>query len=174
MVADLTIELSGVERVDEVRELWLALHHHHLAIVDSVALVEDDELSWRRRRDLYVERLASGGGFLALARAGDEVVAYALVCLEQGPDDTFALGDRYAELYSLSVGPQMRGQGIGSLLLDFVDRELGSRGVADLQVAVMIENSAARRFYERRGLRAAQVVMYRLGEGRDVRRQPAG
>jgi ribosomal protein S18 acetylase RimI-like enzyme len=168
MTAERTeIELAGRERVDELRELWLELHHHHRAVVGTVRLVEDDELSWERRRALYVQRLESGMAFLALARQDGVAVGYAFVCIEEGPDDTFPVGDRYAELYSLAVTQRLRGRGIGSQLLDFVDDELARRAIGDLTVAVMEANTAARRLYERRGLRAAEVVLYRF------RRQPS-
>jgi hypothetical protein len=62
-------------------------------------------LSWERRRALYLDRLRSETGFLVLATEAETVVGYALVCIERGPDDTFAVGDRYAELFSLSVVP---------------------------------------------------------------------
>ena len=61
--------------------------------------------------------------------------------------------------------PGWRGQGIGTLLLDFVDAELAARGISDLIVAVMIGNSDAQRLYERRGLRPAEIVLYRFGSG---------
>jgi ribosomal protein S18 acetylase RimI-like enzyme len=157
------IELAGVERVDEVRELWLELHHHHRAVVGTVPLVADDEVSWERRRALYVDRLGPGAGFLALAVEDDVVVGYALVCIEEGPDDTFPVRDRYAEVYSLSVAPARRGRGIGTQLLDFVDRELESRSIRDLKIAVMVGNDDAQRLYERRGLRPAETVLYRFG-----------
>jgi ribosomal protein S18 acetylase RimI-like enzyme len=156
------VELAGVERVDEVRDLWLALHRHHRAVVGELPLVEDDEESWLLRRALYVERLSSETGFLVLAIEQD-VVGYAVVCIEQGPDDTFAVGERYAELYSLSVAPHLRGRNVGTRLLDFVDDELARRSIKDLKVAVMVANEAARRLYERRGLRPAEVVLYRFG-----------
>jgi ribosomal protein S18 acetylase RimI-like enzyme len=163
MAGPLAIELGDAATVDAVRELWLELHHHHRDVVGSVPLVDDDEASWRSRRALYLERLEPGTGFLALARERDAVVGYALVCIEQGPDDTFPLGDRYAELYSLSVASDRRGQGIGTRLLDFIDGELASRGIHGLKVAVMIGNSDALRFYERRGLCPAEIVLYRFG-----------
>jgi len=159
----LKIELAGVERVDEVRELWLELHRHHRAVVGTVPLVEDDAASWQRRRALYVNRLSSGTGFLVLAIDDDAVIGYALVCIEDGPDDTFPVGDRYAELYSLSVAPALRGRGIGTRLLDFVDRELETRSIRDLKIAVMVGNTAAQSLYERRGLRPAETVLYRFG-----------
>lgn len=158
------IELAGIDRVDEVRSLWLDLHRHHRAVVGSLPLVEDDELSWQRRRALYLDRLSSETGFLVLATQEDVVAGYALVCIEPGPDDTFPLGERYAELYSLSVSPELRGQGIGTRLLDFVDEELARRSIEDLKVAVMAGNIDAQRLYERRGLLPAELVLYRFHE----------
>jgi ribosomal protein S18 acetylase RimI-like enzyme len=157
------IELAGVERLDEVRELWLELHRHHRAVVGALPLVANDDASWDRRRALYAGRLALGTGFLVLAVDQDTVVGYALVCIEEGPDDTFPVGDRYAELYSLSVALALRGRGIGTELLDFVDRELERRSIRDLKVAVMVGNTDAQRLYERRGLRPAETVLYRFG-----------
>jgi ribosomal protein S18 acetylase RimI-like enzyme len=157
------LELAGIDRLDAVKELWLALHHHHRAVVRTVPLVDDDELSWRLRRALYAERLSAGSAFLVLASRDGTTVGYALVCIEEGPDDTFPVGERYAELYSLSVAPAVRGQGIGTLLLDYVDRELADRAIRDLKVAVMVGNTDARRLYERRGLRLGELVLYRTG-----------
>jgi ribosomal protein S18 acetylase RimI-like enzyme len=156
------IELAGIDGVDEVRSLWLDLHRHHRAVVGSVPLVDDDELSWQRRRATYLDRLRSKTGFLVLASEADVVVGYAMVCVEPGPDDTFPLGERYAELYSLSVSPELRGRGIGTRLLDFVDEELARRSIEDLKVAVMAGNADAQRLYERRGLLPTELVLYRF------------
>jgi ribosomal protein S18 acetylase RimI-like enzyme len=157
------VELAGADRVDEVRELWLELHRHHRTVVGTLPLVEDDEASWQRRRALYVNRLIAETGFLVLAVARQAAVGYALVCTEHGPDDTFPLGDTYAELYSLSVAASHRGRGVGTRLLDFVDAELARRSIRDLKVAVMTGNADAQRLYERRGLRPAETVLYRFG-----------
>jgi len=127
----------------------------------------------------------AGAGFLALARNCAGVVGYAFVRLEQGFDDTFPFGERYAELYSLSVAPGWRGQGIGTLLLDFVDAELAARGNRDLTIAVMVGNAGAQRLYERRGLRPRRDSAESLRTGRvafprrqrrhcAMRRAPAG
>jgi ribosomal protein S18 acetylase RimI-like enzyme len=158
------VELAGVERVDEVRELWLELHRHHRAVVGTLPLVEDDEASWQRRRALYLDRLGAETGFLVLAVERGAAVGYALVCIERGPDDTFPVGDPYAELYSLSVTADHRGLGIGTRLLDFVDGELARRSIRDLKVAVMSGNREAQRLYERRGLRPAETILYRFGD----------
>jgi ribosomal protein S18 acetylase RimI-like enzyme len=164
MTADeVRLEMAGPERLDQLRELWLELHRHHRSVVGLLPLVDDDELSWQRRRALYVDRLGSETGFLIVAVQQDTVVGYALVCVEHGPDDTFPVAESYAELYSLSVAPALRGRGIGTRLLDFVDRELARRSIADLKVAVMAGNTRAQKLYERRGLRPAELVLYRFG-----------
>jgi ribosomal protein S18 acetylase RimI-like enzyme len=159
-------EVTGADRLDHLRDLWLELHRHHRSVVRSVPLVEDDEHSWQRRRALYFDRLRAGTAFVVLALEGEAAIGYAVVCLEEGPDDTFPLADRYAELYSLVVADRLRGRGLGSELLDFVDQELASRGIHDLKVAVMRDNPDALRLYERRGFVPAEVVLYRFGAGR--------
>ena len=59
----------------------------------------------------------------------------------------------------------LRGRGIGTQLLDFVDRELASRSIEGLKIAVMVGNDDAQRLYERRGLRPAEIVLYRVAAG---------
>jgi ribosomal protein S18 acetylase RimI-like enzyme len=90
-------------------------------------------------------------------------LGYAFVVLHPGPDDTFPFGDQHGELYTLAVTPRARGRGVGTALMDAVDAELERRGIADLEIAVMAGNDRALRFYERRGLVAGEIVLYRLG-----------
>jgi len=161
MMGEPNVELAGAKRVDEVRALWLELHRHERTVAPSLAFT-DDEQSWRLRRELYLRSLERGRAFLALAGNANGVVGYAFVLLEEGSDDTFLLGERFGELYSLSVAPDSRRQGIGTMLLDFVDAELASRGIRGLRVAVMVGNAGARRLYERRGLQAAETILYRF------------
>jgi ribosomal protein S18 acetylase RimI-like enzyme len=161
---EIRLQLAGADRLDEVADLWLALHRHHREVSALQPLVADDQASWQRRRQLYVEALTGHGGFLVLAAADGRALGYALVRIEHGPDDTWPVGDRYAELYSLAVLPEARRMGLGTRILDFVDRELAERGIHDLQVAVMVGNDEALRFDERRGLRPAEVVLWRLGD----------
>lgn len=148
-------------RIDALRPLWLELHHHHRA-VSPLDLVGDDELSWQRRRAMYL-RLLEEDAFAYLAQLDGAPVGYAFVRLHEGPDDTFPLGERYAEVLTLAVTAPHRDQGLGGRLLDAVDAELDRRGVESVAIAVMTGNDDALRFYERRGLRAGEVYLYRFG-----------
>jgi GNAT superfamily N-acetyltransferase len=154
------IALAGLERVDELRPLWLQLHHHH-ASVSRVQPFVDDATSWTVRRKGYVEILGAGG-FVLVAEDDDGLSGYALVKIHEGGDDSWALADRWGEVWTPVVDERRRGQGIGSALLDAVDAELASRGIHDLMIGVMEGNDAARRLYERRGLVPGWSQLYRV------------
>jgi ribosomal protein S18 acetylase RimI-like enzyme len=89
-------------------------------------------------------------------------VGYALVTVRPGPDDTWVSGGRLAELETLSVDPEERGQGIGTRLLDAVDAELARLGIGDLFIAALVGNEGALRLYERRGLRPVMTYLARF------------
>jgi ribosomal protein S18 acetylase RimI-like enzyme len=152
----------GPDRLDDVRELWLALHRYH-GEIGSRPLVEDDAASWERRQAVYRGWLEAGDAFVLLAARDGTPLGYALVHLHDGPDDTYPLGARWAEIYSLSVAPDARGQGIGTRLLDEIDARLAALGIGDVSVAAMVENEAALRLYRSRGFVPREVVLYRFG-----------
>ena len=150
----------GVGRIEELRELWHALHASDRRI-SPVPLQPDDELSWRLRRADYLAWLEAGTAFAVGAERAGRLVGYALTRIHEGSDDTFDLGARHAEVYSLAVASGERGRGIGSLLLDEVDFELARRCIAHLTIAVTAGNAGARRLYERRGLVPGEIILFR-------------
>ena len=152
-------------RLDDIEPLWLGLHRHHRRVSD-LPVLPDDDLSWQRRRDWYRSMLAAGQDFALVARADGEPVGYAFVHIRPGDDDTWPVGAHMAELVSLAVAPDQRGRGVGTALMDAVGAELELRGIADLEVAVMAGNERAIAFYERRGLRVGELLMFRFGAGR--------
>jgi ribosomal protein S18 acetylase RimI-like enzyme len=152
----------GADQLAELEPLWRSLHRHHRATA-AVPVLADDDLSWERRREWYLSMLAAGAAFVLVARADGIAVGYAYVHIRPGDDDTWPVGAQMAELVSLSVAPQRRGGGIGTALMDAVDAELERRGIADLEVAVMAGNSRALAFYERRGLRLGELLLFRFG-----------
>jgi ribosomal protein S18 acetylase RimI-like enzyme len=155
--------VAAPAELDALEPLWLALHAHHRAVVPSPAmLVDDDSVSWSRRRALYRDWMATDDALVLVARRGSALVGYAVARLQDGPDDTFAVGARYAELYSLSVAPEARGGGVGTALMDALDERLTELGIADLSIAVMASNEDALRFYRRRGLVPVEVVLWRV------------
>ena len=162
-VDDVAITRAGAEALDRLRPLWLALHHHHQAVAgDALRPYVDDDHSWAARRAMYAGFLAAPhGSFVLLAeRAGagaGPLLAYAMVAItpvqETWVDDTWRTGPLIAEIETLSVAPEARGQGLGGVLLDRIDAELEAAGVADVVVGAFAANQRALRLYERRGFR---------------------
>ena len=164
----LEISRAGAEALDRLRPLWLALHHHHQAVLGpALGPYVDDEASWAARRALYAGFLAAGG-FAVLAERDGALVGYALVAIKSSEetelDDTWRAGARVAEIETMSVLPSARRQGIGGALLDRIDAELEAAGVRDVLVAAMAPNAGAIRLYERRGFRPSMLQLVRLGD----------
>jgi ribosomal protein S18 acetylase RimI-like enzyme len=146
-----TVERSGVEALDELRPLWRALLERHAEVWSSVPQRPEPE-SWERRRRQYENWLADAGSFVLVARRAGVAVGYILVRVGDG-DETFATGERLAEIETLVVAVGERDSGVGGRLFDAAMEELGRLGVDDLLVGHMDGNDAARRFYERRGFK---------------------
>jgi ribosomal protein S18 acetylase RimI-like enzyme len=160
------IRRAGPDAIDRVAPLWLALHQHHRAVGgERLGPYVDDERSWAARRELYAAVLAKGG-FLLLAERDAELIGYAAVAVSPAGEtltpDTWATGDRLAEVETLYVVPGARGDGVGSALLDRIDAELAAAGVDDVMIGAIVTNVDAIRLYERRGFRPAWLYMLRL------------
>jgi GNAT superfamily N-acetyltransferase len=167
---DVAISRISPDQLDDVREAFLALHQHHQE-VSAVPVHADAGRAWELRRAVYEEVISGDDGFALAARDGrGRVVAYAVVKVHRGPDDTFPYRGDHGEVYSLSVLPDLRGAGVGSQLLDAVDRELDAVGITDLAIAALAGNDGAIRLYQRRGLVPGEVVLYRITGARSDER----
>jgi ribosomal protein S18 acetylase RimI-like enzyme len=162
----LSIDRGSIEDVDSLEPLWVAVHHAHAAAMPELAPYVSDAETWARERPIYVELLAKPDTLLLLARDGDELVGYALAHVspvdETWIPDTWRTGPRIGELESIGVVAQRRGEGIGSALMDAVERELAALGVDDLVLGVLPGNDGARRLYERRGFRPTWLYLSRF------------
>lgn len=155
-------ELREPRELDGLRPAWIALHHHHLEVATYERLNRDDEASWAARRAMYEAGLADGDHEILAAREAGRLLGYAVVRYAPGADDTFDMPAGHAELVTLSVLPSERGRGVGSALLDEVDRRLGAHGGLALAAAVMNGNEAALRLYLRRGLVPGETMLWRM------------
>lgn len=145
--AAVRIVRAGLDRLDDVEPLWHALSEHHAAFAASVAPVRSPEESWTRRRREYVAWLSDSSATLFMA---EDVapLGYLMLRIAHGPP-TWDIGDRVAEVETLSVVAAARDRGVGTLLMAAARREARERGAAMLSVALVHSNDGARRFYER-------------------------
>ena len=149
--------------------LWISVHHRHAESMPELAPYVDDATSWAERGALYAGLLAKPDTVLLLAYDGSEPIGYGLSHVmapaETWTADTWQTGDRIGEIESVGVLPAYRGQGIGTRLLDELERELAAAGVRDVVIGVVPGNTAAIRLYQRRGFRPTWSYLSRF-EGR--------
>ena len=160
-----TVEHVDPAGLDELRPLWEALLVRH-AEVWAVLPQRPAGETWERRRRQYEGWLADEDSFVLLARRDGRAVGYTLVHIAEG-DETYATGERLAEIETLVVVAGERDAGVGGLLFDAAMEELGRLGVDDLLVGYMDGNEAARRFYERRGFTPFVHKLYARRPGAD-------
>ncbi len=146
---------AGPERLGELGPLWKAMHGHHAAMADAVAPVRPFAESWRRRRAEYESWLSAGEGQLLIAQRRGRAVGY-LMLRFMGGASTWDIGERAAEIESLSVLEGERGVGIGAQLIGAAREAAGG---ARLLVSVVYANQDALRFYEREGFGPFYVLL---------------
>ncbi len=118
---------------------------------DLDAILEVERASFGKDaydRNLFAEYLHKCGGLFLVGLRGARICAYQVTCIR---------GNR-AELVSIAVLPETRGQGAASALLESTLRRLKRRKVVRLLLMVRVRNRAARRFYEKFGFEKLRVV----------------
>jgi ribosomal protein S18 acetylase RimI-like enzyme len=152
--------------IPALEPLWVAVHHQHAASMPELGPYVSDAQTWEQQRAIYEELLAKSDTALLLAHVDGGLVGYAVAHVmpvrETWIYDTWETGDHIGELEAIGVLPGHRGQGIGSALLDAVDRELEALGVRDVILGVLPGNTDAMRLYARRGFTPTWLYMSRL------------
>jgi ribosomal protein S18 acetylase RimI-like enzyme len=167
VVDGMTITRGTAADIPRLEPLWVAVHRQHMASMPELGPYVSDEVTWQERSALYEELFQKPDTFLLLASMGKGLIGYALVHVTPAEGtwvaDTWVTGDRIAELESISVLPEHRGAGIGSMLMDECHRELDALGIDDVIVGLLPGNDGARRLYERHGYRPTWLYLSRFG-----------
>ncbi len=164
------LRVGTAEDLHLLEPLWVAVHHRHAESMPELAPYVSDAETWTIREALYRELLAKPDTLLLIVFDGATPVGYGLAHVLAVEDtwvpDTWQTGRSIGEIESLSVLPQYRGGGLGSVLLDRLEAHLRARGARDLILGVLPGNDHAMRLYERRGYRPTWLYMSQF-EGRD-------
>ncbi len=156
---EVAIVEAGAERLDDVEALWRAMHEHNAEIADEAREVvpfrrPDD--AWQRRRGEFERWMLAGEARLLIAEREGSPVGFALFRICDG-DWSFETSERMGELEALSVEPDLRRWGIGSMLMEEVEGRLAAAGVGFIGLAVIAGNEEALRLYRRWGMAPSYV-----------------
>lgn len=150
MIADVP-----VERLNDLAPLWHVLYDHHNEVTPHLRdRARSFEQAWESRRRTERRWLESEpDSFVVAAQDRDRYVGYAFVRVRPGAGfaESWSVSDPLADLVTLVVLPEFRGQGIGSTLMDAVEARLREMAIADMAIGVIATNTEAIPFYERRG-----------------------
>ncbi len=149
---------AGVEELDRVEPLWLALAEHTAMVATETAPRLPGHESWRRAREHHARHLAKPGSFMLLAEREGELIGYALIVVDSLPSLTWKLDDRRASIMELSVLPADRGHGVGGALIGATKSALTEAEVHRVSLDVLVDNRA-RSLYERHGFTTEAVHM---------------
>ena len=120
-------------------------------------------------------RRSEGASYLTASDGEGRLIGYALVTLESGADDTFAVEGGIAGVVSIVVTRGRRSAGGGRALLRAAEGVVRDHGFDTIKIAVMAGNARAQAFYEANGYSIAEHVLHRrigtCGDRGDQRRR---
>jgi GNAT superfamily N-acetyltransferase len=150
------------ERLGELESLWSALYAHHHSLTPHLASrARPMSDAWRDHVALERQWLADEpGSFVLGAELNGRLVGYAFVrIVAEKLAVSWTISNPYADLTVLSVLPELRGRGIGAMLMDATNAELRRQGIRDLAITVITTNTDAERLYKRRGATPYTTVL---------------
>ncbi|HUA03751.1 MAG TPA: GNAT family N-acetyltransferase [Solirubrobacteraceae bacterium] len=161
MAVSISPPRTDSEGLVDLAPLWKDLHRHHRDVSDYAALVRDVDSSWASRLRLYRRLLAEGASYLTATDEDGQIIGYAMVAVDEGPDDTFDIRGGTVEVVTLVVTGDQRSGGVGRALLSAAERIARDRGFDTVKIAMMSGNDRARKFYEANGYEVVEHVLYR-------------
>lgn len=152
----------GAHEVEELADLWGALHQQHTVtaphLEDIISAVGLDE-SWRRRRAQYLNWLRDPDTMAILAENEGDLAGYAMVTIRENAQGSWDRGERVAVVQTFAIDPEYTGAGVGSKLLEEVRRQLAAMGIRDIEFSALATASEDITFLEQEGFRPFVTTM---------------
>jgi GNAT superfamily N-acetyltransferase len=154
------IQRHAAGDIDRLKELWLMLHHHHQTSAPALGPFVKDDDSWDVIRKLWIK--SAEEGLLFVAWNGTDPIGLASIAVHRRTvmsalSDIWATQERIGETKFLIVDAAARGKGVGTALMDEIDREFARRGIGDHMIGAVWGNEAAIDFYTARGFRLGWI-----------------
>ncbi|QIG06730.1 GNAT family N-acetyltransferase [Proteus sp. ZN5] len=139
--------------VEEINTLYTYLFN-------EMANLQPDRLKPGKQDEAFIINGVKNDKFhLLVADLDGKVVGFSMAQIQETPMFNCLVQRKYAYIYDIVVDPSVRSQGTGSLLLTAMKEWAKSERMTHLELSVLAENGAAKRFYEREGLKEVSTVM---------------
>lgn len=100
-------------------------------------------------------------GILLVAQQEGDVCGYLYARCRTEPESLYRLTQRYCAVLEMCVDKAVRGQGVGTQLLAFLQDEAAKKGFGHLKLNVWQFNAAASAFFEKQGFTTYMRCMER-------------
>jgi ribosomal protein S18 acetylase RimI-like enzyme len=160
-VGQIVVVSAGLDRLDDLTAFWELLHRHQGSVcapVEGLEVLSEPE-SAVIVRAMYLDWLSSDDSFAFIAEEDGRPVGYVIGFYDQ-PHFMWATG-RVGHVDSFYVLPELRGRGVGRLLMDAAYAAMREAGAETVALEMVAENDVARKFYEREGFTTTFVQMHR-------------
>ena len=120
--------------------------------------------AWEENWFMYFHEM-NPSGFMVAVASREGVVGYAIVDIEGEGEEAWLhtwrgrLPPARGHLLNIAVAEEWRKKGIGGALLDAVTKYTLQRGVDELWLEVRTTNTAARKFYSKRGFKDTGQIL---------------
>ena len=160
-MSEILIVSAGLDRLDDLTGFWELLHQHQGSVCAPVEGLEvlSEEESAVITREMYRDWLSGPNSFAFLAEEDSRPVGY-LIGFYEPRHFMWATG-RVGHVDSFYVLPEMRGRGVGRLLMDAAYAAMREAGAETVALEMVADNDVARKFYEREGFTTTFVQMHR-------------
>ncbi|MGB9589694.1 MAG: GNAT family N-acetyltransferase [candidate division WOR-3 bacterium] len=152
---------SPSELVEKTAEGIILLERQYLSMLEGSTGKKPHGLPDIRAKslDYYREALADADVILYVAEDEGRVEGYLYGKVMLEPDDMVA--PPFLEIFEIVVDMNMRGRGVGTLLLKASENYARDRGIKTIQLAVHEFNQNAIRFYQDKGFKTIMRKMIR-------------
>lgn len=148
------IETAGLEDIPAIGRLYEELYA-------CMAALQPDNFRPAQQSGEFIRSMidSEDGDILVAREAGGEAIGFALVRRLDTPVYPSFIPRGYTQLMDLVVRETCRGQGVGTALLDGVERWARDRGSEFVELGVLAENLPAIRAYTAKGFVERRKIM---------------
>ncbi|MEQ4923810.1 GNAT family N-acetyltransferase [Proteus hauseri] len=139
--------------VDEINILYTHLFN-------EMATLQPERLKPGKQDKAFIINGIENDKFhLLVADLDGKVVGFIISQIQETPMFNCLVQRKYIYIYDIVVDPCVRSQGVGRQLLDTMKQWAKSKKMTHLELSVLAENGAAKRFYAREGLTEVSTIM---------------
>lgn len=145
-------EKSDVERIQELdAQLSETEAEEYDPIIDPEWTLTEEAAGW------YRERINQGNGFAEVVEENGQVIGYAVGVT--GSAEVFRTTDTLADLETMYLQPEYRGEGIGTELMEEFKDWAQKQDADRLRVEASAQNTGAIEFYQENGFEDYSVTL---------------